>query len=97
MPDCSPGGTLWALLGAQQRPRGHGWATGAPGAIAALELPAAATAAASAQNRHSPSASFSELAQVAQQTQDVAQGTLVEMHRQGEQLERAELGMAQVG
>mgnify|MGYP001810499215 CR=1 FL=1 len=33
--------------------------------------------------------------QVAEKTSEVARGTLVEMHRQGQQLERADLGMQQ--
>ena len=37
------------------------------------------------------------LLQVAEKTSDVARSTLVEMHRQGQQLERAELGLHQVG
>lgn len=34
--------------------------------------------------------------QVAEKTNDVARNTLAEMHRQGQQLERADLGMQQV-
>lgn len=37
------------------------------------------------------------LPQLAEKTADVAQDTLVELHRQGQQLENAELGMDQVG
>ncbi|KAI3423821.1 hypothetical protein D9Q98_009657 [Chlorella vulgaris] len=35
--------------------------------------------------------------QIAENTNDVARSTLVELHRQGQQLERADLGMKQVG
>jgi hypothetical protein len=35
--------------------------------------------------------------QIAEKTNDVARSTLVELHRQGQQLERADLGMKQVG
>lgn len=44
-----------------------------------------------------PPAVPSSRLQVAEKTTDVARHTLVEMHRQGAQLERAELGMQQVG
>lgn len=69
---------------------------GANAAAAASRAPAPGAAAAFG---HLPRAAARSraLPQLAEKTADVAQDTLVELHRQGQQLENAEMGMDQVG
>lgn len=66
----------------------------AAGGLGASAGPAAAAA---AFGHLPPARSLASPKQLAEKTADVAQNTLVELHRQGQQLENAELGMDQVG